>query len=247
MDIRGVNLCSRFAYPPNSLSLCGPDKKNDLLHYSSLSLPDKGTLEILSRFNTLYPYLVLIACENKLKDPFNLKVIEAYWLGNNLLNHISPKILAGHLVDKVGIKKSSSAKIFQGTMDKLDENSFPHHAFHVLNIYRRTGNLTIPHIVETMDACIINAGKVIGIYPDYIKVKTNKLTVKGTSLTFSPSVTRLLQWQGEKDILKSRIKMGDEVSYHWGYVCNMLTPAQKRGLIHFTSLALQSGNRNLAL
>lgn len=247
MDIRGVNLCSRFAYPPNSLSLCGPDKKNDLLYYSSLSLPDRGTSEILSQFKTLYPYLILIAGENNLKDPFNAKVVEAYWLGNNLLNHISPKTLAGHLVDKVRIRKFTSLKNFQSTMDKLDENSFPHHAFHVFNIYRRTGNLTIPHIVETMDACLINVGKVMEISHQNLKVKTNKLTVKGNRLEFSPGVDRILQWQGGKDILKSKIKKGDEVAYHWGYVCSLLSPLQKMGLIHYTGLALKLGNRHLAL
>jgi hypothetical protein len=247
MDIKGVNLCSRFAYPPNSLSLCGPDKKNDLLYYSSLNLPDQGTSEILSQFKTLYPYLILIANENKLIDPFNAKVVEAYWLGNRLLNNISQKTLVGHLIDSVGIKKISSPKIFQNLMANIERNCFPHHAFHVLNIYHRTGNLTIPHIVETMDACLINVGKVIEVSPKNLKVKTNKLIVKGNKLIFSHAVERMLLWQGEKDYLKRKIKKGDEVSYHWGYVCSKLTAIQKIGLIRYTNLALQSGNRHFSL
>ena len=96
MDLKGLALCSRYSYPPNSLSLCGPDKKKDLNWYSIYQQTDKGTLEILSQFSTLYPYLTLIAQENKIKDPFNQKVVEAYWIGNNLLHKIPVKSFVTH-------------------------------------------------------------------------------------------------------------------------------------------------------
>ena len=63
MDFAGLALCSRYSYPPNSLSLCGPDRQNDLKWYSGSRQADHGTIEILTHFSTLYPYLRLIAGE----------------------------------------------------------------------------------------------------------------------------------------------------------------------------------------
>src|SRR4030066_1148164 len=99
----GVFTCSRYAYPPNSLPLCGPAKQNDLKWYSSTGETDSGTKEILSDFSTLYPYLSLIAYENSIRSPFSYKVIEAYWLGNNLLCAVAPRSFARFLNDTLGL------------------------------------------------------------------------------------------------------------------------------------------------
>ncbi len=234
MSLTGLALCSRYSYPPNSLSLCGPDKKSDLNWYSENQKSDRGTLEILSQFSTLYPYLTLIASENKIKDPFEKSVVEAYWIGNNLLHRIPITSFVSHLSDKIHLK----AKI------KIANGALPHHSFHVLNIYKRTGYLDIPHTIETMDACLINWGKVIKINKDFIVVNTKPLSIINNKLQFGKLKERKIIPQGEKDILLKNLKIGDWISYHWGYFCHKLTSVQLRNLVYYTNYSIKLANRN---
>lgn len=242
MDLQGLALCSRFSYPPNSLSLCGPAKQKNLNWYSINQKPDKGNLEILSQFSTLYPYLELIARENRIAYPFDIDVVTAYWLGNNLLQKISYKPFINHLADNMKLKKRVNRKEYASVYDKIASGAFPHHSFHVLNIYKRTGHLHIPHTIETMDACIINWGKVVKISEDIIEVETRPLKIINGKLKFGMPTTRKLIPQGEKDLLVKELKIGDFVSYHWGYFCQKLNIIQLRNLIYYTNLSVNWAN-----
>src|SRR3989344_4490377 len=175
MSLDGLALCSRFSYPPNSLSLCGPDKKNDLNWYATTQNTDRGTIEILSQFSTLYPYLTLIAQENKIKDPFDRRVVEAYWVGNDLLYKIPLSRFVTHLSDTIMLKKKLKKNNLELILSKLTNGALPNHAFHVLNVYKRTGHLDIPHTIQTMDACLINWGKIIKTQKSSIVIETRAL------------------------------------------------------------------------
>ena len=234
MSLTGLALCSRYSYPPNSLSLCGPDKKSDLNWYSENQKTDRGTLEILSQFSTLYPYLTLIASENKIKDPFEKSVVEAYWVGNNLLHRIPITSFVSLLSNKIDVK----AKI------KIANGALPHHSFHVLNVYKRTGHLDILHTVETMDACLINWGKVKRINNDSLVIETKPIALINNKLEFGKLRERTVIPQGEKDVLFRDLKTGDWISYHWGYFCHKLSSLQLRNLIYYTNLSLNHANGN---
>lgn len=244
MDITGLALCTRYSYPPNSLSLCGPDKQEDLKWYSSNLQADKGTVEILTLFSTLYPYLKLISSQNNISDPFDPRVIEAYWIGNELLYRVSERQFALHLSDKLHLKKKISRIDLTNILNKLDEGALPNHAFHVTNIYKRTGHLEIPHSVKTMDACLVNWGKVNNISDEFISVSTQSLKEDKGKLIFQKK-ERKIMWQGEKDFLKNVIKKGDFISYHWGYICHKLTKSNLKNLIYYTNTALKLANLNL--
>lgn len=243
MNISGIALCARYSYPPNSFSLCGPDKKADLEWYLANQISDKGTVEILSQFSTLYPYLTLIARENNIKDPFDPKVVEAYWLGNNLLYNIKIIQFGKHLMDSLQLKKKTKRKKdVEILMDKIIKGGLPHHSFHVFNVYQRTGNVDEPYTIETMDACIINWGTVIKILPQGVIVKTKTLKVVNNLLTFGKTVQRTIFAQSEKDILFKQLTPGNWISYHWGYFCTRLTEKQLKNLIYYNDLAMKFAN-----
>ena len=243
--VNGLITCCRYAYPPNSLSLCGPiDEKRNLNYYAAQEVWDAGTKEILSQFSTLFPYLSLIAYENSLKDPFDMGVVEAYWLGNSLLNKISKNSFARHLTDGIGLKKKLNFKQFKSTMDKLQFESLPHHSFHVLNIYKRTGHMDIPQTVQTMDACIINWGKVNEIRDGKIKIKTQRLKLEDDSLVWERNIERIVNAQGVKDKEAEGLNNGDFISYHWGYFCTKLSNRQVNNLKYYTDLSIKSANLN---
>lgn len=243
MNLAGLALCSRFSYPPNSLSLCGPHKPRDLNWYAVSQTADKGTFEILSQFSTLFPYLCLIASQNKINDPFDCRVVEAYWLGNTLLNYIPTSLFINHLSDNLGVKKKIGRKDLHLLFDKVGEGATPHHSFHVLNVYKRTGHLDIKHTIETMDACLINWGRVKKILAHSLIVETKPLTIINGKLSFGSKKERHLLSQGTKDILFGKVKIGDFVSYHWGYFCQKLSQVQLKNLIYYTSFSLKLVNQ----
>jgi hypothetical protein len=245
MDLSGLRLCSRYSYPPNSFSLCGPAKQKDLQWYSGTQSSDKGNGEILMQFSTLYPYLLLIAHENNIRDPFDIKVVEAYWIGNNLLEKIPQKKFAVHLTDTLDLKRKVKKKQIDTLLYKIPKGAIPFHAFHVLNVYKRTGFLDTLHTVQTMDACIINWGKVKKISPKTFTVSTRPIIIQKQRLTFGPVRTRELMVQGNHDALAKTVSAGDWVSYHWGYFCQKLKANQLKNLIYYTQLSINLADINI--
>lgn len=242
MDIYGLTLCSRYSFPPNSLSLCGPSKQKDLKWYSTSGKADKGTREILSQFSTLFPYLSLIAYENNIKDPFDKRVVEAYWLGNALLHNTPINKFVKHLNEKIKLKKKIKKKQLESIFNKITEGALPHHSFHVLNIYKRTGHMDISYTIETMDACLINWGKVKKIFPTAIIIETKPLKLIADKLTFGKTIFRTIMAQEKKDLLFNSLKAGDWISYHWGYFCQKLTERQIKNLTYYTHFSLKLAN-----
>lgn len=240
--IDGLQLAARYSYPPNSLSLCGPNKQNDLSWYSTSQQTDKGTQEIIEQFATLYPYLCFIAGENHLTNPFDYRVIQAYWLGNSLLQQTQRSDFIHFLDDTLSLSKKLHKKDHILLKQKIVSGAFPHHAFHVLNVYRRTGHNDIPQTIETMDACIINWGKITNIIGSSIIVETRPLVRLTNTLQFGTPMKRKLRMQGEKDTLLQTLSVGDCVSYHWGYVCEKITKNQLMYLKLFTQSAIHFAN-----
>jgi len=237
MDAYGVSLCLQFAFPPNSLHYCGPEKQADIRGYLETHTRDRGLHGILSQFETLYPYLKLIAGANRIRDPFDRRVVESYWLGNRLLGNVPKRDFHSHLVDSLKVKRKLTKK--QGvTMDGVISFGLPHHTFHVLTIYVRTGKDAIAHTLHTIDSCRIGWGRVLSvdekkksytISMSHISYSKNMLTLGG------PIPTTVKSVDGE-------YKEGDMVSVHWGYICGTLMKRQMRNLEYFTHEAIKAAN-----
>lgn len=238
MDAYGVSLCLKFAFPPNSLHYCGPEKQADIRGYLETHTSDKGLHGILSHFETLYPYLQLIAAANHIKDPFDRRVVEAYWLGNRLLERVLKRDFHEHLTDSLKIRKKLPKKSHP-IMEGMMSFGLPHHTFHVLIIYVRTGKNAISHTLHTMDSCRIGWGRVLsadtkkGIYT----ISMSHITYNKKKLILaSPTPTAVKSIDGIYVI-------GDIVSVHWGYICGKLMKRQVRNLEHFTGEAVNVANK----
>src|SRR3989338_7492357 len=105
MDSKGLLLCARYSSAPNFFGYCGPDENDNLIDHLKEKVADKEVEVILSQFNTLFSYLKLISTENKIKDPFNQKVVEAYWIGNSLLDNIANRDYVYLLQEKLDLAK----------------------------------------------------------------------------------------------------------------------------------------------
>jgi len=232
----GIARCARYAFGPNRLHLCGPDLNREVLAYINEGATDQGLTNILKDFQTLYPYLQQIAHANRIKDPFDPRVIEAYWIGNQLLDTIPPKTYYRHLTDNLQIQKMSPPNQMHQLKDKLAQGALMHHSFHVLNIWRRTGHHDIEHTPDTIDKCCVTWGKVL-------KVSGPTLTVSRQPILGPPKKQKIIR-QLEHASLLDDIKTGDYVSIHWDTPCEIITPEQVANLTKYTNLSLQLADQH---
>ena len=115
----GILRCSRYAFGPNRLHYCGPDANQEILGYIDTDTKDPGLEKLLSGFQTMYPYLKMIADANNIRDAFDDRVVEAYWIGNELLENAAHKQLFTHLQEEGRVKKRLIKKEFDTVMDKV--------------------------------------------------------------------------------------------------------------------------------
>ncbi|MBU2595912.1 hypothetical protein KJ713_03725 [Patescibacteria group bacterium] len=241
-NLAGLTLCARYAFMPNKLKYCGPSNERTLFDYAASGLVDEGLVEMLEKFETMYPYLKLIAKANKIKDPFDKRVVEAYWLGNSLLNKVEMNSLYLSLLDDHHLKKRLNTKIFNELIFKIPIGAKPHHAFHVLNIFIRTGKDKIKHTLSTMQSCIITVGRVKGVS------NTDELTVEADSLDFQEGkiiVTyreRKVRYNFFNQKLIDDIQIGDFVSLHWDFTCDKLNLNQTNKLRAWNQYHLNLAN-----
>src|SRR3989338_2564661 len=109
---KGLLLCAKYSVAPNFFGYCGPDKNTNLVDHLTSDIGDREVKEILSEFESLHLNLNLIANQNKIKDPFDYRVVEAYWIGNRLLSNIKNKDYVGLLGEKFLLHKKIGDKAF---------------------------------------------------------------------------------------------------------------------------------------
>jgi hypothetical protein len=241
-DTKGISMCARYAFAPNWYHFCGPEKQNDLKAYIRHNVADWGLSDILHHFETLYPYLVLIASENRIKDPFNRRVVEAYWIGNTLLSAVGKSACGRHYEDVLQLKKKIPKKEFSSFMEHVI-CGVPNHNFHVMNVFIRTGHQTLTHTIQTIDSCRISWGQVVDqvssikTIGDEYYVKTKPLVHKDNKTTLGEPVVKTAMGIGMKP------QKGEWVSLHWGYMCETLGPRQLKQLEQYTAYALGVANR----
>ena len=138
--MQGLLRCARYSFAPNKLRYCGPDKNKELEAYLKVRVEDRGLKQLLNDFKVMYPYLKLIEDENGIDDPFDERVVEAYWIGNELLETVSMKEFYDHLMEGQGLKKRFKQKDLKRIVGKVPAGARVHHSFHVFNIWSRTGH-----------------------------------------------------------------------------------------------------------
>lgn len=245
MNKQGLLTCARYAFAPNYFKYCGPDQNRTIFQYCAAEDADAGLRELLEEFETLYPYLRFIAQANGIKDPFDPRVVEAYWVGNRLLEGVEKAGFAGHLLDTQQLKKRLSAKSREWLLTKIPQGAQPTHAFHVLNVFTRTGHHTVPHTVDTMDQCRINCGRIVRREGDFFAVLARPLVLKNGKLALGEPAERLVRAAHKKTVLPVRAQTGQWVSFHWGWVCDALTDRQRRNLVQHTLLNINLANKTI--
>jgi len=182
----GAIIFARYAFMPNKLGYCGSDDNRTLFDYCAARHTDPGLVFLLQKFEAAYPYLKLIAGSNNIADPFDARVVEAYWLGNELL-------------------------------DRVDL---------VFDVHSRMGALD--HSLDTMENCRIGWGRVKEIGTSDFAVEHQPLVMQAGKLKLGePKEKRVLRQLDGTGFINS-CQIGDSISFHWGWACEVLTPREVR-------------------
>ncbi|HEU5211255.1 MAG TPA: DUF6390 family protein [Gaiellaceae bacterium] len=240
----GALLFARYAYPPNALGYCGGGTSRTLLEYGSAGCSDAGLAEAARTFEGAWPYLELIAHANRLPDPLDRRVVEAYWIGNELLDGVAPAELARHVDERFrGRIGRTSGRVTEAAL----AGAVPHHDFHVFAVYPWVGLLRTGIVDEPLDVlerCRITPARVVGVRGDVLNTIVRPLAWDGRALRLGPWIDRTARWRDDGLAFVGPPGPGEWVALHWDWVCDRLTAAQASRLTRTTNRTLAAVNRS---
>jgi hypothetical protein len=226
---------------PNKLRYCGGDDNRTLLEYALANEVDPGLERILRKFTGALPYLKLIARANGIADPFDEGVVEAYWLGNDLLQTVETRQLYDTLAERAD--RQLSGRVRELVLGKAPAGARPHHNFHVFDVYSRMNE--IGDTLLTMDQCRVSWGRVVGCDGPNLVVERQPLVIRAGKLALGEAVrVRVLRDVDGRSLVGKAVP-GDWVSLHWGWVCEVLAPGQIANLRYYTDYHLAIANQTV--
>ncbi|MCZ7528001.1 MAG: DUF6390 family protein [Acidimicrobiia bacterium] len=241
--MNGAVLFARFAYPPNRLGYCGPADHGALLEYGSAGVADAGLVQLARGFEGAWPYLELIAGAAGIPDPLDPRVVEAYWIGNDLLHRVPAGLLGDSLETRF---RGPAGRGWSGLTEVVPVGAVPHHAFHVFAVYPwvgllRTGRVDQP--LHVLDRCRVRWGEVVAVDGDVARVRSRPLTWDGHTLGLGePRVEQAVRAVEGVGFVPG-LAPGARVALHWDWVCDVLTPRRLRSLQRVTADQLDLVNR----
>ncbi len=242
----GPLLFVRYAYPPNALGYCGPDDFAAFGEYAVAGVVDQGLVKLAQAFSGAWPYLELISAGCGIDDPLDHRVVEAYWVGNELLDRVPVNKLGDSMAERFRQRVGNK---FQFLAEGVLAGGVPHHSFHVFGVYPWVGLLgddrKAKHALMVLDRCRVRWGKVTAIGGDQATVEYRPLCWDGRLLTLGEPLTEMARLALDGTVLARGIAPGDWVALHWDWVCDKLTDRQLRALRTYTMRHLDMVNHRV--
>ncbi len=241
--VPGPVIFARYAYGPNRLGYCGPDGAQELFEQATEGGQEAALRSLARGFEGAWPYLELIAEANGLPDPLDRRVVEAYWLGNELLDAVGPDRLARSL--EVRFRPRLRADGWRWLATKPPVGAKPVHAFHVLDVFPRVGLMRtgeVDRALQVMDACRIRWGRVEERLGDWLVVAAVPLVYEGGRLSLGAArIERVQGWREGSGFIDA-VETGDVISIHWDWACDRLDARRLDDLIAWTTQELALAN-----
>ncbi|MGI9585133.1 MAG: DUF6390 family protein [Acidimicrobiia bacterium] len=234
--ISGPALFGQYAFPPNVHGYCGPADAG--LTEGLVSVDASAELRhIVQQFEGAWPYLELIGgCTGM--DPLDPMVVEAYWVGNALLDRIDTLVWGNSMDGRFRRRAGASWDNIDGGIP----GGRPNHAFHVFCVYPWVGLLRsgyADHALEVIDRCRIRWGTVLGVDGDRAVVECRPLVWNGEDLALGEIERETVRMS----VSGSPVNAGDIVALHWDYVCDVLTRRQLGRLRQETARHMRIANQ----
>lgn len=230
----GIFQCARFAFKPNQLAYCGPDQNKELAEYLEKLETDGGLSQILEKFECMVPNLRFIASENKIVNPFDEKVVEAYWIGNDLLANTRKPQIYSYLRENTKLMLKDKIRL----NEKMEMPANMHHSFHVFRVWQQAEFAENPQILKMMDECRIGWGQAVGASQNTIQVNYEPLIFLDGKLSFGKLALKNIAFEAEKHAPQKN----DWVSFHWSSYCKTLSPLELKNLRKWTKINMDIYN-----
>lgn len=230
----------RYAYPPNLLGYCGPGDPDELLG-AAAGTDLAGVSSLARSFEGAWPYLELIAGSNHIADPLDRRVVEAYWVGNRLLDEVPPGALIASLEDRFARRAGRDWEPLAGAVPL---GGVAHHSFHVFAVYPwlgllRAGASEAP--LRVLDQCRIRWGRVEAVAGEIVTVRSRGLLFDGHRLVLGPERSEIVGGPHGGGP-GAGLAPGDVVSMHWEWICDRLSPGALARLRAYTVRNLAAVN-----
>jgi hypothetical protein len=238
----GPLLFARFAFPPNRLGLCGPASGDALAEHVRVDRVDTDLVRMAREFEGAWPYLELIAGANTIADPLDARVVEAYWLGNDLLGHVTPRQHHADLERR--FKPRTRRSEWPWLEAKASSDALVHHSFHVLEVLPRIGTLRgelPPQLLSALERCLVRPARVVAVGGGTIEIAVPPLELDGGKLRLGAAHVERLEEPADGGY-GDRLEPGDPIAIHWERVCGRLTPAQASRLLAVTARNIEVAN-----
>jgi hypothetical protein len=233
-----LRLFARFAFPPNRLGYCGGDVNAELLASLRADQVDDGLRRHLRTFAAAYPYLQLIAESCGIADPFDARVVEAYWIGNDLLERVDWRHYARHLHER--FRGRMTPKTLEWLLGKPTAGARAHHAFHVFDVSFRLG---LPQGDAALDHCRIAWGTILAVEPGAYTVSYRPIVVREGRLVYGDAQPARVLRAIDDDGFMEGASVGDVVAFHWRWACLRLRPHQVTALERYTTGMMALANQ----
>jgi hypothetical protein len=222
---------ARFALPPNRLGYCGPAAGAELAAYAA-EPGERGLRELAAGFEGAYPYLQLLAGANHRPDPLDADVVEAYWIGNELVDRVPVQALGAHIDDRFRRRAGTSWRHIGDSLPAGVAN----HSYHVLHVMPWAGLLRdgiVDEPLRIVDRCRISWALVLaGATGGQVPVRRTPLVWSGSRLVHGAPVVELVE-------TPFGVEAGDVVAVHWDWICERLDARQLAWLRRLTDRQLQ--------
>lgn len=243
----GPVLFVRYAYPPNQRGYCGPDDNASFLEYGRSGQIDAGFRTLAESFTGAWPYLELIASETGIADPLDRRVVEAYWIGNELLDRVAPSAIGDSMEERF---RRSVGRQFGNLAASVNAGALPHHSYHVFCVYPWLGLLGADrmreHALDVLDKCRIRWAKVVQVAGAEVLIESQPLRYDGRRLELAPRQVEVATGAVDGPDRVQLLAPGDWVAVHWDWVCDRLTDRQMSSLRRHTLKHLAIANDRLA-
>lgn len=167
---------------------------------------------IVNRLKELYSYFyyLLIAQQNGISDPFDLSVVQAHWIGSDLLRVPTrsdmEKIFQHPDVKLFPAEKMPVLNMLANAL--LKSECCPHHGFHATIQERLT-----PDLIRQGKRCFVECGTVVDLQDEHLVLQIGKV-----------------QRKSHYGFMRGKLHIGDQALLHLDGVRRLTTDDEKSRL-----------------